>query len=122
MEHPISRQERADIRWALSDAFVDNEVNYAAIAKQVKDFDKKDIEDILFSEVAPVCHTNLESILPSIWSCFNREELESDIEKMLRLRQQSFFRRQLDKLLIEWLRYRYKYIWIEIAKHYQNKK
>lgn len=120
MEHPISRQERADIRWALSDAFVDNEVNYAAIAKQVKDFDKKDIEDILFSEVAPVCHTNLESILPRYGAVLIERNWRV-ISKNAQTTATKFFRRQLDKLLIEWLRYRYKYIWIEIAKHYQNK-
>ncbi|APC19183.1 hypothetical protein BLL42_03985 [Pseudomonas frederiksbergensis] len=116
----MSKQERADIRWALSDAFVDNEVDYAAIVRQVKKFDMTEVKNILYSEVAPVCHSNLESILPTIWLCFNREELESDIEKMLEARKQSFLRRQLDTLLIKWLHYRYKYIWLEIAKHYKH--
>ncbi|WP_248804341.1 hypothetical protein [Pseudomonas sp. MWU13-2100] len=120
METSISKQERADIRWALSDAFVDNEVDYAAIVKQVKKFDMNKIKNILYSEVAPICHSNLESILPTIWLCFNREELESDIEKMLDARKKSFLRRQLDTLLIKWLQHRYKYIWLEIAKHYES--
>ncbi|MGY2292633.1 DUF7079 family protein [Pseudomonas sp. SDO528_S397] len=120
MEDSISKQERADIRWALSDAFVDNEVDYAAIVKQIKNFDMAEIKNILYSEVAPVCHSNLESILPTIWLCFNRKELEFDIEKMLEARKQSFFRRQLDRLFIKWLRYRYNYIWLEIARHYQS--
>ncbi|MFJ2687584.1 hypothetical protein ACIOYV_28070 [Pseudomonas sp. NPDC087342] len=116
MEHFITPKERSYIRWALSDAFVDNDVDYAAIAREVQNFDQEKIKEILFSEVAPVCHANLESTLPSIWSCFNQEELEKDIEKMLYLRKQSSIRQLLDSLIIKWLRYRYKYIWVEISK------
>ncbi|WP_426203858.1 DUF7079 family protein [Pseudomonas sp. TWP3-1] len=117
MEHLITSKERSDIRWALSDAFVDNEVDYAAIAREIEKFDPETIEEILFSEVAPVCHTNLESTLPAIWSCFNKEELESDIKHMLSLRKNSSIRKMFDHLLIKWLRYRYKYIWVEIANN-----
>jgi hypothetical protein len=43
----MTKQQRADIRWALSDAFVDNQVDYAAIARQTEDFDKDEIKRIL---------------------------------------------------------------------------
>ncbi|GFM76624.1 hypothetical protein PSCICM_24430 [Pseudomonas cichorii] len=118
----ITLQDRANVWWALSDAFVDNEVDYAAIAKQVEHLEPEEIKSILYSEVAPVCHPNLGSVIPTIWLCFNRDELENDINEMLEARKKSSLRRQRDKLLTHRLSYRYQYIWQEIAKHYQNKK
>ncbi len=117
---PISQQDRTNIWWALSDAFVDNEIDYAAIAKQVEHLEPEEVKSILYSEVAPVCHSNLGSVTPNIWFCFNRNELENDINSMLEARKKSHLRRQRDKLLTQWLSYRYKYIWLEIAKHYKN--
>lgn len=114
---PISQQDRTNIWWALSDAFVDNEIDYAAIAKQVEHLEPEEVKSILYSEVAPVCHSNLGSVTPNIWFCFNRNELENDINSMLEARKKSHLRRQRDKLLTQWLSYRYKYIWQEIAKH-----
>lgn len=32
----MTKQKRANVRWALSDAFVDNEVDYAPIARSAK--------------------------------------------------------------------------------------
>jgi hypothetical protein len=116
----MTKQQRADIRWALSDAFVDNQVDYAAIARQTEDFDKDEIKRILFEEVAPVCHSNLESTLPTLWICFNREELESDIEKMLSTKSENWIQRKTNDILVKWLKYKYKYIWQEIEKQYQH--
>jgi hypothetical protein len=120
MGRPMTKQQRADIRWALSDAFVDNEVDYAAIARQTEDFDKNEIKRILFEEVASVCHSNLESTLPTLWICFNREELESDIEKMLSTKSENWVQRKTNDILVKWLKYKYKYIWQEIEKQYQH--
>jgi len=111
-------KERADVHWSLSDAFVDNEVNYAFIARQTEDYDPQEIRRILYEEVAPVCHTNLETVIPMIWSAFNLQQLQADIAETLKARESSRFRRQLDKLLIRWLEFRYKYIWQEISRHY----
>ncbi|MHA3736846.1 DUF7079 family protein [Pseudomonas sp. Eth.TT006] len=122
MGHSMTRQQRADVRWALSDAFVDNEVNYAAIARQTEEFDKDEVKRILFEEVAPVCHSNLESTLPTIWLCFNREELESDIEEMLETQKNSWIKKQLNTLLVKWLKHRYEYIWRNIEMQYGKPK
>ncbi|WP_173861411.1 MULTISPECIES: hypothetical protein [unclassified Pseudomonas] len=120
MGSSVTKQQRADVRWALSDAFVDNEVDYAAIARRTRELDRDEVKRILFEEVAPVCHSNLESTLPTIWLCFNRQELEDDIEKMLGAKENSWFKRKANALLVEWLKSRYKYIWTEIEKQYQN--
>ncbi|GFM54492.1 hypothetical protein PSCICL_34980 [Pseudomonas cichorii] len=116
----ISQQDRANAWRALSDAFVDNEVDYVAIAKQVEHLEPEEVKSILYSEVAPVCHSNLGSVIPTIWLCFNKDGLENDINSMLEARKKSSLRRQRDKILTQWLSYRYKYIWLEIAKHYKN--
>jgi hypothetical protein len=114
----MTKKERADVRWALSDEFVDNEVDYAAIARQTIEFNKDEIRHILFEEVAPICHSNLESTLPTIWLCFNREELEEDIEKMLIAQKNSWLKRKTNTLLVKWLKHRYMYIWTNIEKYY----
>ncbi len=120
MGSSMTKQQRADVRWALSDAFVDNEVDYSAIARRTREFDRDEVKRILFEEVAPVCHSNLESTLPTIWLCFNRQELEEDIEKVLGAKENSWFKRKANALLVTWLKSRYKYIWTEIEKQYQK--
>lgn len=120
MGSSMTKQQKADVRWALSDAFVDNEVDYAAIARRTREFDRDEVKRILFEEVAPICHSNLESTLPTIWLCFNRQELEDDIKKMLGAKENSWFKRKANALLVTWLKSRYKYIWTEIEKQYQN--
>ncbi|EJM26811.1 DUF7079 family protein [Pseudomonas sp. GM25] len=115
-----TEKERSHVYWALSDAFVDNEVNYESIARQTEDYDPQEIKRILYEEVAPVCHSNLETVIPMIWSAFNLEQLTSDISENLKARERSRYRRQIDKLLIRWLEFRYRYIWKEISRHYRK--
>ncbi|MBP5055392.1 DUF7079 family protein [Pseudomonas chlororaphis] len=116
----MTEQERSYVYWALSDAFVDTEVDYESIARETEAYDPEEIKRILYHEVAPVCHTNLESVIPIIWSAFNLENLEADIRKMLKDREKSNFRKIKDRLLIRWLEFRYQYIWTEISKHYKK--
>lgn len=118
MGRSMTDEERSYVYWTLSDAFVDTEVDYETIARQTEKYDPKEIRRILYHEVAPVCHTNLETVIPIIWSAFNLEKLKADIKKLLVARENSYFRRQRDKLLIRWLEFRYKYIWKEISKYY----
>jgi len=109
-------QQRTKLWWILSDAFVDNEVDYSAMAQQLQTFDPAYVREVLFSEVAPVCHYNLESVLPGVWLCFNREELEADIATMLRARELSRWKRWCDSVRVRWLRHRYRYVWWEISR------
>jgi len=75
---------------------------------------------MLYYEVAPVCHSNLETVIPMIWSSFNLEDLEACIKTSLEARGGSYFRGRKDGLLIRWLEFRYKYIWVEISKFYNK--
>lgn len=113
----LTPEDKAKIQIALAEAFVDNEVDYAYIAERIKSYDLKIVEDILYSEVAPVCFGNLETPVPPIWTGFKEEWLLDEIEKELRARQRSKVRRTFDKLKILWLRYSYRYIWKEILKN-----
>jgi hypothetical protein len=120
LNRAMTAKDRHDIYWALSDAFVDNEVDYESIARQTEDYDPLEIKRMLYEEVAPVCHTNFDCVIPIIWSAFDPEQLNSDIAQMLEARASSRLRRQRDKLLIRWLEFRYKYIWREISAHYRK--
>lgn len=120
MGRSMTDEERSYVYWALSDAFVDTEVDYEAIARQTEDYDPEEVKRILYHEVAPVCHTNLETVIPMIWSAFNFENLNTNIKNTLQARKNSYFRRQKDKLLIRWLEFRYNYIWREISKNYRK--
>ncbi|MCH4899557.1 hypothetical protein [Pseudomonas sp. B707] len=116
----LTPEDKAKIQIALAEAFVDNEVDYAYIAERIKPYDLKIVEDILYSEVAPVCFGNLETPVPPIWTGFKDEWLLDEIEKELRARQRSKMRRTFDKLKTLWLRYSYRYIWKEILKSINN--
>ncbi|WP_092271801.1 DUF7079 family protein [Pseudomonas prosekii] len=114
MGHLLTPAERASIQIALAEAFVDSAVDYAYIAERIRGYDLKVVEEILYSEVAPVCFSNLETPIPPIWTGFKDDWLLTEIEKELQARSRSGIRRVFDKLKVAWLRYSYGYIWKEI--------
>ncbi|MEZ9524690.1 DUF7079 family protein [Enterovibrio norvegicus] len=73
-----------DLMYALSDLFIDNEVEYAYIAAVAREFPLAEVEIALFRFVAPVCFQNLSTPVPPVWAMFDREELLSDIERLKR--------------------------------------
>lgn len=84
MEHQLSDKQREEIWYALSDAFVDNEVDYEYIADRVKDIDIPQLKEIFFKEVAPVCGPNGMSTVPVVWAGFMKEDLIPSIRSYLR--------------------------------------
>ena len=120
MGRPITDEERSYVYWALSDAFVDTEIDYEAIARQTEDYEREEVKRMLYHEVAPEYHSNLETVIPMIWSAFNLKDLEACIKNSLEARSRSYFRRKKDGLLIRWLEFRYKYIWVEISRFYDR--
>lgn len=68
-----------DLCQALSDLFVDSLVDYDAIAFIARRFPLGHVETVLFEWVAPVCHANTLSPIPSIWTGFEPERLWRDI-------------------------------------------
>ncbi|MGE5385430.1 MAG: hypothetical protein ACM3SV_06010 [Betaproteobacteria bacterium] len=82
MANALSEHRREDVWEALSDVFVDNEIDYSYIAAQVADVDVRQLEEIFFNEVAPHCGPNLMSTIPPVWSGFDRRELANGIRAM----------------------------------------
>jgi hypothetical protein len=119
--HILTPTERANIQIALAEAFVDSTVDYASIAERIQGYDPKVVEDILYSEVAPVCFSNLETPVPPVWTGFKDEWLLSEIEKEVKAREASWVRRKFDVLKVAWLRYSYRYIWEEIMRNCKRK-
>ncbi|MGC5703613.1 hypothetical protein J4P02_25795 [Pseudomonas sp. NFXW11] len=117
---PITPEQRDAMHWVLSDAFVDNEVDYAYIARETQAYDRAEVERILYCEVAPVCYFNLMSVIPEIWSCFDRQWLREAIAESLERRRLSRWQAFRNRLLIRWVRFRGAYIWQEICKHYRD--
>lgn len=62
-----------DLCGALSDIFVDNEIDFKYIASVAKEFPVDTVEEILFEWVAPVCYTNLLTPAPSVWCGFDKK-------------------------------------------------
>lgn len=121
MGHILTPAERASIQIALAEAFVDSDVDYASIAERIRGYDLKVVEDILYSEVAPVCFSNLETPVPPVWTGFQDEWLLTEIAKEISARETSWLRRSFDLLKVTWLRYSYGYIWKEIMKSHDLK-
>ncbi|MGN4048293.1 DUF7079 family protein [Pseudomonas sp. SM4] len=115
MGHSLSKSELTKIRVALSDPFNDFPVDYDYIAKQVRGVDPNILYKILYSDVAPVCFTNIAAVLPTVWTGFDPDSLNAMIEERHAARKNNWFRRQFDKLLVRWLQYNYEYIWKEIV-------
>lgn len=116
MGYLLTEQKRTTARVALSDLFNDFPVDYDAIVQEVKDIEPKILHEILYSEVAPVCFTNIAAAVPSVWTGFEPESLNAMIEARLAARKNSWIRRQTDKALVTWLKFNYAYLWKEISR------
>lgn len=100
----------------LSDVFVDNEIDYPAIARQLAGYDRAAIKATFFEEVAPVCHSNLQAAIPPIWTAFDSTWLADTIDSYLRARRASRLRRMRDQLLSAYLRFRLREEWSRIEQ------
>lgn len=112
----MTRDERAQLWSALSDAFVDNEVDYKAMARQLAGFDRATIKVAFFEEVAPVCYSNLQAPIPPIWTAFESTWLTEAIESTQEARRTSTIRRLRDRTFAVYLRYQLKDEWLSIER------
>jgi len=60
----LTHDERVRLWSLLSDAFVDNEIDYPEIARQLAGYDRAAVKKVFVEEVAPVCHSNLQAPIP----------------------------------------------------------
>jgi len=112
----MNDEQRAAVRLALSDAFVDTEVDFAHIAARVGAHAPVEVERIFFAEVALVCHSNLETPVPPVWTAFDGDWLQREIERRLAKRRQSAWRRWRDALVVAWLRWSYRELWQAVRR------
>ncbi len=112
----LTRDERIRLWSALSDVFVDNEVDYAAIARQLAGFDRATAKAAFFDDVAPVCYSNLQAPIPPIWTAFDSTWLAETIHSTQEARRISAFRRLRDQAFVAYLRYRLKDEWQSIER------
>lgn len=112
----MTREERIHLWSALSEVFVDNEVDYAVIARQVAGFDRSLMETAFYEDVAPACYANLLAPIPPIWSGFDSTWLGTTIEQAQAARRESALRRLRDRLFVAYLRRAVKSQWTKITQ------
>ena len=100
---------------ALSELFVDREVDYPAIARALDGYPLPVLERVLFEEVAPACHANLLAPVPPIWTGFDPQWLAEEVERRRVARSASLIRRLRHRLLAAWLRWRFRREWACLA-------
>ena len=112
----LTQDERVRLWSALSDVFVDNEVDYPAIAQQLAGYDRAAVKAAFFEEVAPVCYSNLQSPIPPIWTAFDSAWLADTINRKLQARRASRLCHWRDQILFAYLRFRLREKWSRIEQ------
>ncbi len=97
-------QSRQRIRLILSHVFVDTEVDYQSIAAELGTADHQLLKNIFFEEVAPVCYPNLRTPVPPVWTMFDSQWLQAEIDNRLARRRSSAFAAMKDRLFSCYLR------------------
>ena len=97
---------------ALSDIFVDNEVDFKYISSIAIKFPVAIVEGVFFEWVAPVCYTNLLTPAPSVWSGFDKKALWVDICDYRN--KKGFAAKRKHKLLVSILKITYRKEWLTL--------
>lgn len=106
-----------DLCVALSDLFVDNVPDYDAIAAVARHFPIAHVETVLFDWVAPVCHANLLTAVPPVWSGFAPAPLWQAIaDHRRRVSDAGPFRQMIDRARRQMLRRRLAPEWHELKR------
>ncbi|KKB62410.1 hypothetical protein WM40_17380 [Robbsia andropogonis] len=92
MADQLDSEERFVCWYAMSEAFVDNEVDYDAIGHTLVEscpsYSDMQLKEIFFSEVAPVVGGNVFGAA-GVWTGFDPTWLRKEISERLRKRQES---------------------------------
>ncbi|MCO4198698.1 hypothetical protein M2R28_03230 [Aeromonas hydrophila] len=109
MAQPLSD---IDLCEALSDLFVDNEVDFELIALVAQGFPVAHVEMVLFEWVAPVCYTNTLAPVSPIWTGFERDSLWVEVQRLLAREAKAGFAKKLSIMLRQfYLRQRFAEEW-----------
>lgn len=107
MEHTLNEE---DLYIALSDLFVDNEVDYNHIASVAKLFPISYVEHALFNYVAPYCYHNALTPVPSVCYFFDEDELLSAIDDIKKKENRPISKIKM-RILAFYLKVRFNYAW-----------
>jgi hypothetical protein len=64
---------------AMSEVFVDSEIDYSYIASRLRGHDRDCLSALFFDDVAPVCGPNMMSVIPPVWDFFDDDWLYAAI-------------------------------------------
>ena len=113
----MTPEERRKVRTMLSESFVDSWVDYAWIARELEPYDLDELKRIFYEEVAPACYLNIVAPIPPVWTGFEPESLNAEIDEILEARRRNPLRRYWDRLLtVTWIRLWSHECWEEIRK------
>lgn len=114
MDDFLSSEDQIKIWAALSDAFLDTEVDYNSIARQVYEYPITILEHMFFTEVTPVCAANAFAVIPTVWAAFDEEWLAEEITKNLS-KKHTVFSRFIERIKLKFFRKYFAEEWQEIA-------
>lgn len=101
-----------DLCAALSDIFVDSEVDFKEIASVARQFPVNKVECIFFEWVSPVCYTNLLTPVPPVWGGFDKKMLWDDICEYRN--KTVLFKTIRHTILVAYLKLAYKKEWLAL--------
>ncbi|KVO08480.1 hypothetical protein [Burkholderia ubonensis] len=120
MADSVSARERCNCWLVMSDLFVDNEVDYKAVAEAlVRDCPNMDCAELkctLFEEVAPVLGTNGLTPAPSVWMGFDGDAVMRDVAERLTQQHLSFYRRVTGGIWSTMCRFLFRSWWAELER------
>jgi hypothetical protein len=120
MADTLSETERQDCWLAMSELFVDNAVDYKAVAETLTrhcpNMSDAELRRTFFDEVAPVLGLNGLTPAPSIWTGFDGDNVVSDISNRLARRRTSILYRAASGLWGAVGRLAFRSIWTDLQR------
>lgn len=93
MEYAVSTFERRNCWIAISDVFVDNEIDYhdvaASLTRNCPNMALPLLREVFFGEVAPALASNGMTPAPEVWTGFDSDKVVEKISEMLLHRHRS---------------------------------
>ncbi len=116
--------DQKEVWMALSDLFIDNEINYESIAERVAHLSIAESQYVLFYEVAPVCMSNLLVLRPENCKGFTEDDVLPKVQQHLKKMKTNSLYRQKVRLKAKFYKMFLKQDWLKIMeeiRHLQNK-
>ena len=102
MTDSVGARERHNCWVVMSDLFVDNEVDYKAVAEALvlncPNMNRAKLKRTLFEEVAPVLGTNGLTPAPGVWTGFDGDAVIRDVAGRLAQQHLSVYRRVVGRV------------------------